>query len=123
MSVIIFELKKEHLLLLKHLKWSLTDNNFIISSEEGDENPKPFNEDNIYNAIDLILNGRDQYFDILVDEPKEYSSEEKQYMDELYNSLPIALEIILYNGNFGLGWYKAKWHDRQWKKTNPKLIS
>jgi hypothetical protein len=47
---------------------------------------------------------------------KEYSEEQKAEWDKLYSELPLALDVILFNGNFELGTYKTKWHDRNWKK-------
>lgn len=118
MSVIVFELKQEHLKLLKHLRWSLNDDGLIISTDYADGPPAPFGENNIYDGIDLILNGRPANFDPLnTEDIRVYSKEEKDVMDKLFEELPLALEVILYNGHFELGTYKAKFHDRVWKKT------
>lgn len=118
MSVIKFELKEEHIKLLKYLRWSKDKNNLIINVSD-DEESVPFGEDNLYEAIDLILNGRPEGFNPFEDsDPIEYTSEQKEYWDKLYNELPIALDIILYNQNFDLGKYKTRYHERDWKKTN-----
>lgn len=119
MSIITFELKEEHIKLLKHLRWSVTEKKFIVSTENIDEDPAPFGENNIYDGIDLILNGRPTIFDPLnTDEIKEYSDAEKEFMDGLFNELPLALEVILYTNSFEKGLYKCKFHDRLWKKIN-----
>lgn len=117
MSVITFELKEEHLKLLKHLRWSMTDKDFIVSTENVVEDIAPFGVDSLYEGIDLILNGRPADFDPLNSfEPIEYSEEQRDEWDKLYSELPLALEVILYNGHLNLGTYKARYHDRQWKE-------
>lgn len=117
MSILKLELKEEHLKLLKFLRWSIKDN--VIIGISNDEDSLPFGENNIYEAIDLILNGmppdHDPFnsSDVIV-----YTDEQKEKWDRLYSELPIALDIILFNGNFELGMYKTKYHDRFWKKMN-----
>lgn len=118
MSVINFELKEEHVKLLKYLRWSLKDDLIVNLGHDGDEYVPVFGENNIYEAIDIILNGVPQDFDPFnTDEQKKYSDEQKKEWDTLYSELPMALDVILYNGSFELGVYKTKWHDRVWKKT------
>ena len=118
MSVLVFELREEHVKLLKFLRWSINDKNIISGVDyDGDEPIPPFGENNIYDAIDLILNGLPDEFDPLnTEELREYSDEEKAKWDGLYSELPTALDIVLFNGNFELGTYKTKYHDRNWKK-------
>ena len=118
MSVLVFELKEEHVKLLKHLRWSINKDNIIngVGIEEGDIAP-PFGDNNIYEAIDLILNGKTKEIDLLsYDEFPEYSEEQKSVWDNLYSELPTALDVILYNGHFELGKYKTRYHIRDWKK-------
>ena len=66
MSALVFELKSEHVMLLKHLRWSVNKDNIIsgVGVEEGDIAP-PFGDNNIYEAIDLILNGKTKDIDPL----------------------------------------------------------
>jgi len=117
MSLIKFELKEEHVKLLKHLRWGVKDKNFLVSTDNPDEDPSSFGENNVYDAIDLILNGRPEKFDPLnTEDIKVYSEEEKETMDKLFEELTLALEVILYVGSFELGNYKCRFHDRQWKK-------
>lgn len=116
MSILKLELTENHIKLLKHLRWSLNAKNFIVGTEDESEDPAPFGENNIYDAIDLILNGRPADFNPDVDEVKQYSNEQKAEWDKLYSELPIALDIILFNGHFQTGSYRTKFHDRQWKK-------
>lgn len=117
MSVLKLELKEEHLKLLKFLRWSAKDN--VIVGVSGEEESVPFGENNIYEAIDLILNGVPVDFNPFTTEDlPEYTSEQKEAWDKLYSELPTALDIILFNGHFELGTYKTKYHDRNWKKIN-----
>ena len=119
MSVLLFELKEEHLKLLKFLRWSINDKNFIVSTEDDNEDPAPFGANNLYEGIDLILNGKPANFDPLNTEDIEtYSNEQKAEWDKLYSELPTSLAIILQTQKFEIGLYKAKFHDQIWKKIN-----
>lgn len=114
MSVLKLELKEEHLKLLKFLRWSVKDN--VIQGISNDEDSVPFGENSIYEAIDLILNGKGDLNPFTTEDLPEYSDDQKAEWDELYADLPLALEIILSNATFELGTYKTKWHFRDWKK-------
>jgi hypothetical protein len=119
MSVLKFELKEEHFKLLKNLKWGMNKDKIIIgvSKDETDEFAPPFGEDNLYYAIDLILNGKPTNFDPLNDEGEiNYSQEQINEWDKLYSELPMALSIILQRQSFETGTYKAKYHNQVWKK-------
>lgn len=118
MSVIKFELKKEHLILLKNLRWSINKQNIISGvADEGDEIAPPFGDDNIYDAMNLMLNGKPENIDLMTHEDFfVYTEEQRQEFDKLYSELPIALEIILTTGKFETGKYKARYHDRTWIK-------
>ena len=119
MSIIKLELTEQHLKLLKHLRWSINKKGFVVGTEDDEIDPAAFGENNIYDAIDLILNGRPSDFDPLkIEDIKEYSVEQMDTWDKLYSELPMALDIIMYNGHFELGVYRTRFHDRQWKKIN-----
>lgn len=117
MSLLKLELKEEHVKLLKHLRFSLKDN--VIQGISSDEDSVPFGENNIYEAIDLILNGMPPLFNPFdTEELPEYSEEQKAEWDKLYSELPMALDIIcFFEFKFELGNYKTKYHDRNWKKV------
>jgi len=119
MSALIFELKEEHVKLLKHLRWSLNENNIVSGvADEGDGVAPPFGEVDIYEAIDLVLNGKPEGVDLLtLEDFPEYTEEQKAEWDKLYADLPMALDIILYTGKFELGIYKTRFHLRDWVKT------
>jgi hypothetical protein len=121
MSVINFELKDEHVSLLKNMKWGLQNKNFIVSAENIEEDPSPFGGDNIYDDINLILNGKTGDFDPSDVDPSTYqdivySEEQIAEWDKLISELPIALDILLFNIKADLGSYKTRWHLRDWKK-------
>lgn len=119
MSTIIFELKEEHVLLLKNLRWSVDKANIIRGvADDGDEVAPPFGENSIYEAIDIILNGKQTDIDFITHEDfPVYTENQIAEWDKLYSELPMALDVILYNGNFELGTYKTRYHLRDWKKT------
>jgi hypothetical protein len=55
-----------------------------------------------------------------MEEIKEYSKEQKAEWDALYNELPLALDVIMFNGNFELGSYATQYHDRNWRAVKVK---
>ena len=115
MSIQRLELKVEHVELLKQLRWSLKDG--IVSGVGTDEEGSmpQFGENNLYEAMDLILNGKTADVDMTSGDEKEYTDDQKAYWDTLYSELPMALDIILYTGGSKLGTYKTKYHLRDWK--------
>jgi len=120
MSTLKFELKQEHILLLKHIEWTSL-NKIIVGTKELEEDEVdfyvPFGCDTLYEGIDLILNGKAANFDPLnQDEPAQYTKEQMEAWDKLYSELPLALDIILYLGTFELGTYKSHYGQRDWKK-------
>lgn len=120
MSRVVLELTEKHLLLLKNLNWSLTSEGFIISKNDKEAGDEPeYTQQERYEEMDLILNGKPEIFDPLnTDEAKKYSQEEMDYFDKLLGQLPIALEIVLYNGSFELGTYSTRYNQKEWSKLN-----
>lgn len=116
MSVIKFELKKEHLLLLENLSFSVNKDNIIQGVKDEIESiAPPFGANSIYEAIDLILNGKPEGIDPLTTETEvEYSEEQMAEWETLYKELPIAMEIILSTKSFTLGKYKTLSYDKNW---------
>lgn len=119
MALLRFELKREHILLLKHLKWSINED-FILNSISDDlevNGDSPFGGVDIFEDMSLILNGKPDNFDPLEDEQYvRYTDEDKEEMIKLLNELPMALNIILSRESFELGKFKSKWYDINWKK-------
>jgi hypothetical protein len=123
MALLKFELKEEHIKLLKHLRWSM--NSELITSKGSDLDEygeSPFGGDDIIEDISLIIKGKPSNFNPIDDEVlvAELSDEDKENMIQIYNELPTALDIILYTGSFETGHYKSKWYDRNWAKYTPK---
>ena len=120
MSVLTFELKAEHVKLLKFLRWSKNPENIISGvADEGDDVAPPFGETNLYEAIDTILNGKPEEFNPMEQsEFVEYTPEQKKEWDKLYEELPLALDLILFNQSFELGTYKTRSYCRDWVKIN-----
>jgi hypothetical protein len=123
MALLKFELKEEHIKLLKHLRWSMNSELIISKGSDLDEyGESPFGGDDIIEDISLIIKGKPSNFNPIDDEVlvAELSDEDKENMIQIYNELPTALDIILYTGSFETGHYKSKWYDRNWTKYTPK---
>jgi len=122
MSLLKFELKEEHIKLLKHLRWSLNDNKVMSVGDDKEEyGDSPFGGDDVYEDMTLILKGKPEKFNPMDDETLVIISEvEVDSLKQLLNELPTALDIILYTGSFEVGHYKTKWYDRNWIKFTPK---
>jgi hypothetical protein len=120
MSVIIFELKQEHLTLLEHLNFSVNKDNIIQGvKDEIDNIAPPFGANSIYEAFDLIFNGKPDGVDPFTTETEiQYSEEQKAEWDALYRELPTAIEIILKTKSFTLGKYKCFSYNNIWKLIN-----
>lgn len=118
-----FELKNEHIALIKNLVW---DENIIGLFEKDEELPlnqykSPFGGDNIIEDMGLILYGKPEgEFDPLSDESETYTKEQIEEMKNLLKDLKISLDITIFCGNFEAGWYSKKHHLRDWKKMKPK---
>ncbi len=114
-----FELKQEHVALLKNLVW---DENIIFLFEKDDELPfteyvSPFGGDSIVEDMGLILYGKPEGdFDPMDSELGSYTDEQISEMKNILKELKIALDITIFCGNFDLGWYSKKHHLRDWKK-------
>jgi hypothetical protein len=114
MSVLKFELKEDHLKLLKHVEWERDFNGeTIITSNDGDN---PFGGIDHYEDMGIILYGKPEEFDPFEGDPFIWSDEQKEEMDKLLSELPMAIEVILNTQSFSIGKYKTKFHDKNWKK-------
>ncbi len=113
MSIVKFELTENHLKLIRNLRFRMDETNNITCSDT----LSPFGGDNLYDDMDLILNGKPDDFDPMI-LPEGLSDKTTENFANLYGELPMALEIVLGLNTFELGWYKRKWHDRSgWKKV------
>ena len=130
MSLIKFEVKEDHLKLLKYLEWSLTDTNHILSINDLDNDDveevilTPFGGDDLLQDIGDILYGVPEEFDPFDEDTEfgkpKYTEEQVEYMTELCKGLVTALDICLFNQSFEVGHFKTKYHVRDWKKYEPK---
>lgn len=130
MSLIKFELKEDHLKLLKGLQWSLTETNHILSISDMDNDDAeeviltPFGGDDLIEDIGAIIYGQPEDFDPFDEETEfgktKYSDEQIAYMTELFSGLKHALSIVLYTQSFNTGHYKRPYHDIHWTKYEPK---
>jgi len=125
MSLIKFEIKEDHLKLLKNLQWSQTETNHLlsISSVDNDDAEEviltPFGGDDLIQDIGDIIYGQPEDFDPFDDDnfgKVRYDDEKVAYMTELFNGVTTALDICLYTQSFVAGHYKRKYHDRHWTK-------
>ena len=126
MSILKFKLVEEHLKLLKHLKWDDIKSGVIKTKGE-----TPFDGLDYYEDMGIILYGMPKGLnydlgevnlkveeELHVEEnthPFEFSEVQKVEMDDLFNELPMALEIVLNTQSFIPGDYKCKFHIREWK--------
>jgi hypothetical protein len=100
---------------LKNLRWSKKENNVLISLDESEE-PILLMTDNVYEDIDVILNGKPKNFNPLEEEePFKCTPTQKAKWDKLLAELPTALEIVLSCQTFTAGKYKANFATRNWE--------
>jgi hypothetical protein len=118
MGLLIVELKKEHIALLKAVNWNIKNISIGANIDEEEYNgDSPFGGDNLYDDMDVIINGIPvNEFDPFNGDEKEYTTEQKAVFDKLLEELPLALDIILKTQSFELGTYVCRYHDRDWKK-------
>lgn len=119
MAIVKFELKENHLKLLKHLSWKIGKDNSIETLEV--ENGTPYGGISLVEDAGLILHGKpDGDFDPLSSVPPQYSDEQIEEIEELYDELPLALEVVTYLRTFKLGHYKKKYNSNHWKEYKPR---
>ena len=88
--------------------------------DDGEQDDESTNDDDLFEDMDTILNGKAENFDPLNDEKIILNETQIAEMRDLFDELPIALDIILYTSKFEPGHYKSKWYDRNWIKTQTK---
>ncbi len=114
MSVLKFELKEDHLKLLKHVEWDREFNGETVTTS----GENPFGGFDHYEDMAVILYGKPEGFNPLEDEEYEWPEEKKEEMDKLLSELPMAIDVILNTQSFETGKYKTKFHDKNWKKIS-----
>jgi hypothetical protein len=131
MSLVKFEVKEDHLKLMRFLQWSQTETNHILSINNLDNDDveevilTPFGGDDLIQDIGDIIYGVPEGKIDFMDEDSgfgkvTYSDEQVEYMTELFNGLTTALNICLYTQSFEIGHYKRRYHDIHWEKYEPK---
>lgn len=119
MSIIKFEITEDHLKLIPHLKFNCVDEHITTNNAEG---LSAFGDDDTYDSVGLIIYGKpnNDNVDIMDYHGVIYTQEQKEYMDDLMNGLPQALDIVLKADNFKpeTGLYKRKFHETIWKKID-----
>ena len=86
MALIKFELKKEHLILLKFMDWETISKDRLASKiEEGAETP--FGGIDIIEDVGTMIFGKpDEEFDPTSPSPPKYSKEQQEFIKELISA-------------------------------------
>jgi hypothetical protein len=109
MSIIKFEVKEDHLKVLPFLQFKVEGR----SITSGDESQSPFGGEDLYTEMGNMIFGKpDGEFDPMSTEDPQYSTEQKLYLEELFQELPTVLDIVLKYGQALPGTYKRKYHDQ-----------
>lgn len=111
MALLKFELTDQHIALVRNI--NLKDYFELFTHDPS--------KDIMYEDFGLILYGKpDGEFDPLSSEQPDWSDEQKEEMDKLFNDIPTALEIMMQSGSFEAGNYKTKHYDRNWRRSVKK---
>jgi hypothetical protein len=113
MSILKFELKKEHIILLKSFKWCEMGESMVLKTDLEDN---PLSGYDYHDTIGALLFGLPEGYSPINDDRIPYTDEQVILIDELISELPIALDVILNGSTFEPGLYKTKWSHRDWKK-------
>ena len=113
MSILKFELKEEHIVLLKSFKWCEMDESMVIKSDSEDNTLSVYDDHDVVGA--MIFGLPDNYVAI-EDECIPFTEQQIEEIDKLISELPMALDVILNGGTFEPGFYKTKFVHRDWKK-------
>jgi len=111
MSINKFTLTEDHIKLLKQLNITEHNNIPIIDAN------RLFGNQDMYEDVDLILNGKTK--EVGPDDTWEedgYSEEQRTEWDKLISELPTALDIILNLSTFEPGDYVTRSYERNWIK-------
>lgn len=116
MALLKFELKKEHLILLKFLNWGMTDEGQLTTVNEEGATTMFGGHDMMEDALIMIYGKTNEEFDPLSIYNSIYSDEQRALVQQYIDELPKALEVINFTQSFELGTYKSKWNFKTWKK-------
>lgn len=116
MALIKFELKKEHLILLKFLDWETISKNRIATLVD-DGSETPFGGIDVIEDVGLMIYGKPKgEFDPLEEMGPTYNEEQIDFIKKIVMELPMALEIVLFLQTFEVGHYVRKWNLKNWAK-------
>ena len=115
MSLIKFEMTKEHISLLRNMAWNKGELDPIVGEFDGN-----YDEEEMGIIIYGMPEGK---FDPSNDKVIPYTEEQIEYLNKLKDELPMALDIIMQTGSFEVGHYRTKYHLRDWKSYTPKVKS
>lgn len=117
MALIKFDLRKEHLILLKYLDWELIKETSKLSTVVEEGATTPFGGISLIEDIGIMLYGKPEgEFDPMNEYGVKYTDEQERDIENLFSELPMALEIVLFLQTFEVGVYKRKWNLKNWKK-------
>ena len=121
MALEIFEVEEDHLKIIKHLGFELRESRDMIATSYEDGSETPLGGINIIEDVGAILFGKPEgEFDPLSPYGPQYSDEQKETIERIWESTPKALEICCFVQKFEAGTYKTKWNLKNWKKYETK---
>lgn len=115
MSILKFELKEEHIVLLKSFKWCEMDESMVIKSDLDDN---PLSGYDYHDVVGALIFGLPDNYDAILDDRIPFTEEQINEIDKLISELPMALDVILNGRTFEAGFYKTKFVHRDWKRIN-----
>lgn len=105
MSIITFEITEDHLKLIPFLNF--TANGHTITAGEKSDNP--FGDGDFYEEVGAMIYGKpSEDFDPFAESGPQYDTEQKKYMESLFQDVPQVLEILLSSSSFKPGIYSKK---------------
>ena len=97
------------------MRWDLDE------SESDNEMIGNFDGDYREEEMGIIIYGvPENDFDIKEAKVLPYTEDQIEYLKELAEELPIVMDIVMHLGKFKAGHYRRKYHNRDWKKYEPK---
>lgn len=112
-----FELKKEHLALIKCIDFTSETFSLIGNIHSA---VSPFGGVDLKTDLGDILIGRELSEDektTLRNAGTEFKTrEDSEWMLKIYQEVPQALDVINNTFSFEPGIYRTRWYDRNWKK-------
>lgn len=113
MSILKFELKEEHIVLLRSFKWCEMDESMVIKTDSEDN---PLSGYDYHDVVGAMIFGLPDNYVAIEDECIPFTEQQIEEIDKLISELPMALDVILNGGTFEPGLYKTKFVHRDWKK-------